>query len=127
LGSQKSILIVEDDADLRQMYRVALSLSGYEVHEAADGLEALQVIDGSAFDLVVLDLGLPHYSGAIVREEIAAGALTRHIPVVVVTASPDPGNLNVPCVLQKPVYPAQLIAAVRRCLLEGSDASALQG
>lgn len=112
---------MEDDESLRRMYRVALAFAGYDVHEVGDGLDALTHLDRDPPDLVVLDLGLPTVSGLVVREEIAAGALTRHIPVVVVTgAAENLDQLDVPCVLRKPVSPDRLVEAVRKCLASGA-------
>lgn len=120
---QKSILIVEDDEDLRRLYRLALALEGYEVECVADGMEALRRIELQRPDLVVLDLYLPGVSGFAVLEEIAAHAQTRNLPIVVVTGStadvPD-----APCVLRKPVAPDQLVGAVRRCLGTGAPGQA---
>jgi DNA-binding response OmpR family regulator len=119
--SSQSILIVEDDADLRAMYRVALVLAGYQVRVAIDGLDALRQIDSYPPDLVVLDLGLPVLSGHVVREQIAASAVTRHISILVVTGTPEKATgLDVACVLTKPVATDRLIDAVRSCLAEGA-------
>jgi chemosensory pili system protein ChpA (sensor histidine kinase/response regulator) len=119
--SSQSVLIVEDDADLRAMYRVALVLAGYQVRVAIDGLDALRQIDSNPPDLVVLDLGLPVLSGHVVREQIAASAITRHISILVVTGTPEKAaGLNVACVLTKPVSPDRLVEAVRSCLAEGA-------
>ena len=112
-----TILVVEDDADLRQLFRTALAFAGFRVLEAGDGFRALQLLDADPPDLVVLDLGLPVVSGLIVREELAAQAHTRHIPIVVVTATRGPHEgLDVACVLYKPVTTEQLIETIRRCL-----------
>jgi DNA-binding response OmpR family regulator len=115
------ILLVEDDAPLRRVWRVALSFEGFEVEEAGDGVEALRRIEQRPPDLVVLDLGLPRLGGLSVQQEIAAHAVTRHIPVVVVTGSSDAlTGLNVQCVLRKPFTPEQLVHAVRNCLQAGA-------
>ena len=114
---RQTILIVEDDEDLRRLFRTALSLSGYDVLEAGDGLEALQRIDYSPPDLIILDLVLPGISGLVVRQEIAAQAVTRDVPIVVITGSgADPGDIDVACFLRKPVDPDRLLDAVRTCL-----------
>ena len=103
------------------MYRVALALAGFDVHEAGDGLDALTQIDAQPPDIVVLDLILPAVNGHVVRQEIAAGALTRHIPIVVVTGSTgELDHLDVACLLRKPVSPERLIDAVHRCLASGA-------
>lgn len=116
MSERQTILIVEDDEDLRRLLRTALALAGYDVVEAGDGLEALQRIEEAPPRLVVLDLMLPGFSGVMVREELAAHALTRHIPVVVITGTEAPEDLDVDCVLRKPVAVEELLAAVRRCL-----------
>jgi len=111
------ILIVEDDTELRRMWRIALSVEGFEVEEAGDGIEALQRLEQRSPDLIVLDLGLPRLSGLSVQQEIAAHAVTRQIPIVIVTGSTmELGHLDVPCVLRKPVTPEELVAAVESCL-----------
>jgi DNA-binding response OmpR family regulator len=121
MSPSRSVLIVEDDGDLRTMYRVALTLAGYTTTVAADGLDALRQLDSNPPDLVVLDLGLPIVSGHVVREQIAASAVTRHISILVVTGTPEKAaGLNVACVLTKPVASDRLVEAVRTCLAAGA-------
>ena len=122
-AAESTILIVEDDDDLRRMFRTVLAIAGYTVEEASDGPAALHRIHYDPPDLIVLDLSLPTVSGLIVQQEIAAHAHTRHIPVVVVTGSPhNLDHLDVPCVLRKPVNPERLVETVRECLQSGSAA-----
>jgi DNA-binding response OmpR family regulator len=117
----KRILIVEDDVALRRLYRTALAFAGYEIQEAADGLEALHIIDNHPPHLVVLDLNLPTVSGFVVQQDIAARAHTRHIPIIIVTGTSESlDGLELPCVLRKPVSPDDLIDTVRKCLASGS-------
>ena len=114
---RRRVLIVEDDHDLRRLFRTALTFAGFELQEAGDGLTALQWIDQEPPDLVVLDLMLPTLSGRAVQQEIAASAHLRHIPIVIVTGSGEPAEAA--CVLRKPVNPEQLVKAVRSCLPSG--------
>jgi DNA-binding response OmpR family regulator len=117
----RSILVVEDDAQLGSLYRTALGIAGFSVRLATDGLQALREIDADPPHLIVLDLSLPYVDGLAVRQELAAQAHTRDIPVVVVTGSPlDLSHLDVPCVMRKPVNPDDLVRAVHKCLLDGS-------
>ena len=119
-GPPASILVVEDDADLRRLYRTALTLAGFEVYDVAVGLDALRRLDTQRPDLIVLDLMLPDISGVVIRQEIAAHAHTANIPIVVVTGSTkDLKDLEVPCVLRKPVTPEELVRTVRSCLTTG--------
>src|SRR5205823_8847303 len=104
------ILIVEDNADLRRLFRTALSLAGYDVDEASDGVEALQHIENRQPDLVVLDLILRSLDGVSVQQELASRALTSRIPIVIVTGSQlDTDSMDVACVLRKPVMPDELV------------------
>src|SRR5689334_10421260 len=57
------ILLVEDHDDLRGMFRIALTVAGFQVHEAADGYDALRLLDEENPILVVLDLRLPLVDG----------------------------------------------------------------
>lgn len=108
------------------MFRTTLTLAGYDVSEAGDGFEALGRVDGDPPDLVVLDLMLPGVSGVVVYQEIAAHAVTRDIPIVVITGSAMTENdVNVACFLRKPVSPDRLVEAVRTCLASASGGRTL--
>jgi CheY-like chemotaxis protein len=114
LPARRSVLVVEDDNDLRVLYRDWLKYAGFDVIETADGIDALQIIDSSPPDVIVLDVRLPTLDGVSVREEIAADARTRDIPVIVVTgAVVDLTRLKSTRVLHKPVNREQLVSAVR--------------
>jgi DNA-binding response OmpR family regulator len=115
------VLIVEDDLLLSQLYKTALGMAGFTVRQAADGLQALREIDADPPELIVLDLSLPVVDGFAFRQEVAAHAHTRDIPIVVVTGSTrDLDAMNVPCVLRKPVSPDRLVTTVRQCLAAGA-------
>ena len=122
MSSRGTILIVEDHEDLRRMYRVALALAGFDVREATNGLDALQALDrDQPPHLIVLDLGLPDVSGVVVRQEIAAQAHLRAIPILVVTGSMAAlDHLDVACLLRKPVTPDGLVRAIEKCLAAGA-------
>ena len=122
VGVSETVLIVEDDPDTRRMYRAALGLAAFDVIEAHDGLAALHILEQRKPDLVILDLNLPTLDGLTVQQEIAAQAGTRDIPILIVTASTEPlDNVNVPCILRKPISPDDLLTAVRRCLASGAS------
>ena len=123
LGSaaRKTVLIVEDDDDLRRMLRTALMISGFAVEEASDGAGALYRIHNQPPDVLVLDLSLPTVSGLIVYQEVAAHAHTRQIPVVIITGSSmNLDHLQGPCVLRKPIDPEKLVSTVKECLNQQS-------
>jgi CheY-like chemotaxis protein len=99
-------------------YKSVLTLEGYAVVTAEDGLDALQRIEEQQVGAVVLDLGLPRLRGEDVGREIAAHQDFRDIPVIVVTGG-DVSNLNhddFACVLTKPITAEALIRAVTNCL-----------
>ena len=109
----RRLLIVEDDAPLRGLYRAALEDAGFDVREAADGLEALRRIDEAPPDVIVLDLMLPRVSGFGVLHDLTVQAHTRMIPVIVVTGTDEAvSQYAVSCVLRKPVSPEALIEAI---------------
>ena len=111
------VLVVEDDANLRQLYRSALTLAGYIVISVEDGVDALRYVEAESPGLVVLDLGLPRLNGRDVQRELAAHIETQNIPIIVVSG--DPGDINpadFACVLRKPIDPQDLLEAVQRCL-----------
>ena len=117
--AKATVLIVEDDPQLRTMYRAMLTDAVLTVITVEDGFDALKLIDaGHLPDVILLDLVLPRLSGRDVHREIMANAQTRHIPVVVVTGTEaddlEPGDFR--CILRKPVDADELIGAVRKCL-----------
>jgi DNA-binding NtrC family response regulator len=79
-----TILIVDDEKNLRASLARALRLEGYATVEAADGAQALERLDGGEIDLVILDLQMPVLDGLGLLERLAAAP--RRVPVVVLTA-----------------------------------------
>lgn len=84
-----SVLLVEDDADIRETLRFALEEEGYVVYEAGDGLEALAMLRDSVTPLIVtLDLRLPRLSGdALLRRVTLSERLPVHHTFLLVTAN----------------------------------------
>jgi len=117
-----SVLVVEDDADLRYIFRVTLALAGFHVREAADGYLALAALEEQTPDAVVLDLGLPRVSGFTVLDEIVAREDMRGLAVVVVTGLNVAKRLQA-TLLQKPVDPPVLIDAIRLAIRRANAAT----
>jgi CheY-like chemotaxis protein len=116
---KKTVLVVEDDHDLRHLFASALRYAGFLVQEAADGLQALRMIEGGDRPhLIVLDVYLPMLDGLSVRDEVLAHEETRGIQVVIVTGSSEDFGKRVSGddILRKPVTPDHLVAAVRHRL-----------
>ena len=109
-----SVLVVEDDAALREVYRSALRTAGYSVVAVEDGADALRYIEQRQPGAVVLDLGLPRVGGRDVNRELKARPNTSGIPVVVVSGT-DMSDLNpkdFSSMLMKPIQPDTLVWAV---------------
>lgn len=81
-----SILLVEDDAELRKLWEIYLKPSGHEIYHAVDGLEALYQAQYYRPDLIVLDLMMPTASGDLVLGFIRSTEALKKIPVLVVSA-----------------------------------------
>ncbi|HSQ78205.1 MAG TPA: response regulator, partial [Nitrospirota bacterium] len=80
----KKILVVDDEANIRELYREELEDMGYEVTTVADGAEALAVIDTTKFDLVTLDMRMPDVDGIETLRKMKEKDST--LPVVICTA-----------------------------------------
>ncbi|HEX6968137.1 MAG TPA: response regulator transcription factor [Micromonosporaceae bacterium] len=80
-----TVLVVEDDRELRDVVRRYLERAGHRVHGTESGAQALRLLDGGGIDLMVLDLGLPDIDGL----EVLAAAHRADLPVVVLTARAD--------------------------------------
>jgi len=84
---KKSILLVEDDADLVELATRWLERDGYAVRSVTDGQVALDLLAADPLpDLVLLDVMLPHITGFDVLKRLRADARTRELPVVLVTS-----------------------------------------
>lgn len=83
------VLLVDDEDMLRRVMKDLLEREGYEVVEAADGVEALDQVDRHAPDIIVLDLNLPGLDGYGVLSHLRSRPATANIPVVVLTARGD--------------------------------------
>jgi DNA-binding response OmpR family regulator len=104
--SVRSILIVEDEPDVRDVLTEILTLFGYQVTEAADGPHALRQISDNDFDLIITDLGLPGMDGAELSRKIRQKSI--ETPIIVVTgvelekSQADFRHISNCCFIQKP-------------------------
>ena len=121
-----SLLIVDDDADIRLLLRLELSAEGHRIAEAANGREALDAIAADRPDLVVLDLMMPVLDGWAVLAELDAATAP---PIVVITAFASEGDRHVAELLEqgaldvvaKPFDPGWLVGLVNAVLLVEPD------
>jgi two-component system, OmpR family, phosphate regulon response regulator PhoB len=90
---QPTVLVVEDEAALATMLRYNLEKHGFRVEEAADGPEAIACIAESPPDIVLLDWMLPVMSGIEVCRQIRRRPATRDLPIIIVTARTEDGDM----------------------------------
>jgi DNA-binding response OmpR family regulator len=127
------ILVADDEPRIRLVLRAALESEGYEVLEAADGLEALDAVIRAAPDVLILDLAMPNLDGLRTVEKLQGvhGQLKPRIIVLTAWGS-GPAmlktiGLGASLFLEKPIVPSVLRSAVRVVLNEGSDVERLKG
>jgi CheY-like chemotaxis protein len=111
-----SVLIVEDDEDLRDSVASSLRDAGFEVEMAAHGLEALARLRVGAHPAVILlDLMMPEMNGWELMATLQADPVLRSIPILVMTASGlTPSSERAAAVLRKPFSEARLVELVRQ-------------
>lgn len=81
-----TILSIEDQPDIRRLIRMTLEFKGYEVVEAGDGMQGLELARQSPPDLILLDVMMPGIDGHEVARRLQADARTRDVPVVMISA-----------------------------------------
>jgi type II secretory ATPase GspE/PulE/Tfp pilus assembly ATPase PilB-like protein/CheY-like chemotaxis protein len=91
-GRGASVLLVEDEDQLRRVMKDLLQREGYRVAEARDGIQALDEVDRFAPDVIILDLNLPGIDGYSVLAQLRSRPATRDIPIMVLTAKGDEDN-----------------------------------
>ncbi len=106
------ILVVDDDADIRETLGMVLEAEGYTVAYAANGKQALEAIEARHPRLVFLDLMMPVMSGWEVLETLGRDGGPAHPAVVLITASTALPTDGVPC-LRKPVALEDILALAR--------------
>jgi CheY-like chemotaxis protein len=123
-GERRTILVVEDEVDMRQLLDVALTRQGYAVLAARDGLEGLGLIESArpAVDAVILDLSMPGLSGEEVLEALRHTAPA--LPVIISSGSEvSPARLaGARAFLKKPYSLALLRQTVASVLIERGGA-----
>lgn len=120
--ARRSLLLVDDYEDAREMYAEYLATVGYDVTTAVDGEDAILKAGSARFDLVILDLALPKVDGIAVIETLRRSAGTERVPIIVLSASAGPDvqrkamEAGATLYLYKPCLPEELEEAVGRFL-----------
>lgn len=111
------ILVVDDDADTRDLLTFALESHQYAVTRASNGPAALDALRAGSFDLVITDYDMPGLTGADMLKRAGADGLMGTASALVVTAHPDPrGVPEETPLLQKPIDIERLLVQVRAIL-----------
>jgi DNA-binding response OmpR family regulator len=122
--SQKKILVVDDDPDVRLGLQLRLTANHYDVIFAADGVASIAEARKHMPDLMILDLGLPAGDGFSVLERMKVNESLSSIPVIVLSGRERVGNWDralkagAKTFLQKPVANDKLLAVIRLVLAE---------
>ena len=126
----KSILIVDDEAPIREMIAVALEMAGYECLEADNSKDAHALIVDRKPDLILLDWMLPGTSGLELARRLKRDELTDAIPIIMLTAKGDEDNkvqgleTGADDYITKPFSPRELVARLKAVLRRAGPADA---
>ncbi len=121
----KSILLADDEESLRILVYATLDYPDYEIVEASDGDEAIELARRHHPDLMVLDWMMPGKTGVEVTAELRRESATRDTPIILLTAKNQQDDMSaafetgVTSYLVKPFSPAELLGKVREFLGEG--------
>ena len=125
------VLVVDDRPENCDLYREYLTYAGFRVIEAHDGQEAVACALEQRPDAVIMDISMPVMDGYVATRLIKGDLRTRHIPVVIVTASGagchhDATSAGCDAFLLKPCMPEDLEGVIRTCILLNAKRPALR-
>lgn len=128
---KQRILVVDDDAMIRDLLRRAIAPQGFELVEAADGLEAKALIDAQRFDLLLLDLNVPRMNGLELLEALQSEPTSWGMQVIVLTAQSSRDVLTqvldagADDFISKPFHLGEVLARIRAHLRIATQARQL--
>jgi two-component system alkaline phosphatase synthesis response regulator PhoP len=123
--AHEKIIVIEDEADIREVIEYNLSREGYGVYTASDGESGLALAKSKAPDIVLLDLMLPGLDGIEVCRQLKTDPVTRSIPIIMVTAKGEESDvvlglgIGADDYMIKPFSPKELSARVKAVLRRG--------
>ena len=126
-----TILVVDDQPDLRAMLSLTLESAGFHVLRSGDGLEALAILQAQAVDLIVADIAMPRMNGYQLYQRVRENPHWIAIPFIFLTARSLDSDirygkeLGVDDYLIKPIEPEDLLAAVQGRLRRASQLARL--
>ena len=125
---KRKILIVEDEKELVKLITFHLTMAGYDVLSAKNGLEALEICDTGKPDLIILDIMLPRIDGWEVCRRLKQNLKTRDIPIIMLSALSEVDDklkgfdLGADDYVTKPFSPRELIVRVKRVISRSENA-----
>jgi CheY-like chemotaxis protein len=120
----KTILVVDDEAPLRELLRQQLSTEGFRVREAKNGRDAIAKVKQQIPDLVILDVKMPEMSGFDVAAVLKHNPQSMSIPIIMLSVAEEQERayrLGVDRYLIKPINTQELISEVRYLLFQGAS------
>mgnify|MGYP003591350783 FL=1 len=127
------VLIVEDEANIRQLVKYNLEKESFQVIEAEDGLQGLRLAKAEKPDLVLLDLMLPQMDGLEVCRSLKGNQATAALPIIMLTAKSEEIDkvigleLGADDYMTKPFSPRELVARVKAVLRRSQKEASLPG
>jgi GAF domain-containing protein/DNA-binding response OmpR family regulator len=124
IGSNSTILVVDDDDSIRSLLNQELTEAGYNIEEAANGKEALEKIRKNRPDLIILDVMMPEMNGFDVAAILKNDPSTMDIPIIVLSIVQDKARgfrIGVDRYLTKPINTAELFTEVGSLLDQGKS------
>ncbi|NVK41246.1 MAG: phosphate regulon transcriptional regulator PhoB [Oceanospirillaceae bacterium] len=122
MSASKRVLIVDDEAPIREMIAVALEMAGYECLEADNARDAHEIVVDSTPDLVLLDWMMPGMSGIDFARRLRKDEMTAEIPIIMLTAKGEEDSKvkglesGVDDYITKPFSPRELVARLKTVL-----------
>ncbi len=126
MTAKHTILVVDDEETIREVVRRYLEREGYLVEEAADGYEALRIIQDDSPALIILDLMLPGIDGLSLTQHLRQD---RQIPIIMLTAKSEDSDrirgldLGADDYITKPFNPQEVVSRVRAVLRRSDSAT----
>jgi DNA-binding response OmpR family regulator len=93
MSNTPHILVIEDDHDIRELITLQLELKNYQVSAAANGMEALNLINNNDYDLFLIDRMLPDSNGIAICEKLRASEKNQITPIILLTALSEPEDI----------------------------------
>ncbi len=121
--AKKLILVIDDSVSLRQVVGIALKTAGYDVLEAADGQQALALLDGRRIHLMICDVNMPVMDGITFVKEAKKLQAYRFTPIIMLTTESresrkQEGQIaGAKAWVVKPFRPEQMLQAVTKLIL----------